>query len=136
MCRRAGDVSEEGTPVPIPNTVVKLFLPDDTLWATAWENRKSPSRPPTWVFFDVFVFLHPRTIKPVADVLARRHAHQPGVKRCRESSSIPSCLATFWQEPVRRRNRAASRLFARIYPGATSAPPTGRGPSPGTLLYD
>ncbi len=47
MCRRAGDVSEEGTPVPIPNTEVKLFLPDDTMWATAWENRKSPSHPPT-----------------------------------------------------------------------------------------
>src|ERR1700730_6996045 len=46
MCRRAGDDSEEGTPVPIPNTVVKLFSPDDTMWATAWENMTSPSHLP------------------------------------------------------------------------------------------
>src|ERR1700730_16323996 len=48
MCRRAGDDSEEVTPVPIPNTVVKLFSPDDTTWATAWENKTSPFHLPTW----------------------------------------------------------------------------------------
>ena len=58
MCRRTGDYREEGTPVPIPNTEVKLFLPDDTMWATAWENRKSPSHPPTWVFFCYPLMLH------------------------------------------------------------------------------
>ncbi len=47
MCRRIGDSSVEVTPVPIPNTVVKLFSPDDTMWATAWENKTSPIRPPT-----------------------------------------------------------------------------------------
>ena len=49
MCRRTGDDCEEGTPVPIPNTEVKLFSSDDTAWATAWENRKPPFRLPIWV---------------------------------------------------------------------------------------
>ena len=34
----SGD-SQEGTPVPIPNTEVKLLNVDDTWWATAWESR-------------------------------------------------------------------------------------------------
>src|SRR5689334_25214100 len=46
MCGRAGDNSEGGTPVPIPNTVVKPFSSYDTVWATARENRTSPSHPP------------------------------------------------------------------------------------------
>ena len=37
-----GDYSEEDTPVPIPNTEVKLFSADDTWWETAWESRTSP----------------------------------------------------------------------------------------------
>ena len=52
MCRRTGDDCEEGTPVPIPNTDVKLFSPDDTVWATAWENRKPPFHPPIRAFLD------------------------------------------------------------------------------------
>jgi hypothetical protein len=51
MCRRTGDFSEEGTPVPIPNTVVKLFSPDDTVGANPWENRKLPFHPLTWAVF-------------------------------------------------------------------------------------
>ena len=38
----SGDYSGEVTPVPIPNTVVKLLSADDTWWVTAWENRTSP----------------------------------------------------------------------------------------------
>src|SRR5436309_2940428 len=41
-----GDYSEEGTPVPIPNTEVKLFSSDDTVGAAPWENRTSPFHPP------------------------------------------------------------------------------------------
>ena len=37
-----GDNDEEGTPVPIPNTAVKLFDAENTWWVTAWEDRKSP----------------------------------------------------------------------------------------------
>ena len=37
-----GDYSEEDTPVPIPNTEVKLFSADDTWWETAWESRTLP----------------------------------------------------------------------------------------------
>src|SRR6266568_3773604 len=48
MCRRAGGNSEVGTPVPIPNTEVKLFSSDDTLGAAPRENRTSPFHPPTW----------------------------------------------------------------------------------------
>ena len=37
-----GDYSEEDTPVPIPNTEVKLLSADDTWWETAWESRTLP----------------------------------------------------------------------------------------------
>ena len=33
-----GYYSKEDTPVPIPNTEVKLFSGDGTWWATAWES--------------------------------------------------------------------------------------------------
>ena len=33
-----GYYSKEDTPVPIPNTEVKLFSADGTWWATAWES--------------------------------------------------------------------------------------------------
>ena len=38
----SGGNSEEVTPVPIPNTVVKLFSADDTRWETARESRTLP----------------------------------------------------------------------------------------------
>ena len=37
-----GDYDAEVTPVPIPNTVVKLCSADDTWWEAAWESRSSP----------------------------------------------------------------------------------------------
>jgi hypothetical protein len=37
-----GGYSEEETPVPIPNTEVKLFSADGTAWVTAWESRTPP----------------------------------------------------------------------------------------------
>ena len=51
MSRRTGGNSEEGTPVPIPNTVVKLFSSDDTLGAAPRENKKSPFHPPVQAVF-------------------------------------------------------------------------------------
>ena len=39
---KSGDYSEEVTPVPISNTVVKLLSAEDTWWEAAWENRSSP----------------------------------------------------------------------------------------------
>ncbi len=38
-----GGNSEEVTPVPIPNTAVKLFSADGTAWEAAWESRSSPN---------------------------------------------------------------------------------------------
>ena len=38
-----GGNSEEVTPVPIPNTVVKLFSADGTAWEAAWESRSPPN---------------------------------------------------------------------------------------------
>ena len=38
----SGDDSKEDPPVPIPNTVVKLFRVDDTWRVTAWESRALP----------------------------------------------------------------------------------------------
>ena len=40
----SGDNSEEDTPVPIPNTEVKLFSADDTWRVTARESRTSPDK--------------------------------------------------------------------------------------------
>ena len=51
MCRRTGGNSEEGTPVPIPNTEVKLFSSDDTLGVAPRENKTSPFHPPTLAVF-------------------------------------------------------------------------------------
>ena len=36
---KVGVDCDEGPPVPIPNTVVKLISAEDTWLATAWENR-------------------------------------------------------------------------------------------------
>ena len=38
--KKCRDNSEEVTPVPIPNTVVKLFIADDTWLEATWESRK------------------------------------------------------------------------------------------------
>ena len=53
---QSGDNGEEVPPVPIPNTVVKLFCVEDTWWATARENRSSPEQtagflPAVFLFF-------------------------------------------------------------------------------------
>ena len=37
--RLCGYYSKEDTPVPIPNTEVKLFSANGTWWATAWESK-------------------------------------------------------------------------------------------------
>ena len=37
-----GGNSEEDTPVPIPNTEVKLLCADGTAWESAWESRSLP----------------------------------------------------------------------------------------------
>ena len=42
VSRKSGDNSEEVTPVPISNTVVKLLSADDTWWEAAWESRTLP----------------------------------------------------------------------------------------------
>ena len=44
---KVGVDDAEGTPVPIPNTEVKLSSAEDTWLVTAWENRKTP----TFVYF-------------------------------------------------------------------------------------
>ena len=41
--KTAGDYAGEATPVPIPNTVVKLSEADGTYGATRRESRKSPA---------------------------------------------------------------------------------------------
>ena len=38
-----GAYYDEGPPVPIPNTVVKLIRAEDTWRATAWKNRSVPT---------------------------------------------------------------------------------------------
>ena len=41
---RVGVINDEGPPVPIPNTVVKLICAEDTWWEAAWENRSVPTQ--------------------------------------------------------------------------------------------
>ena len=48
MRRRTGGYREGGTPVPIPNTVVKPFSSNDTLGAAPRENRTPPFHLLTW----------------------------------------------------------------------------------------
>ena len=44
MCNEIVGVNgDEGTPVPIPNTVVKLVYGDNTWLATAWEDNSTPT---------------------------------------------------------------------------------------------
>ena len=38
----SGGYSAEVTPVPIPNTEVKLCIADGTAWETVWESRLPP----------------------------------------------------------------------------------------------
>jgi hypothetical protein len=38
----SGGYSKEVTPVPIPNTEVKVFSADGTTWETVWESRTLP----------------------------------------------------------------------------------------------
>ena len=38
----SGDYNREATPVPIPNTEVKLSSAEDTWLVTTWENKSSP----------------------------------------------------------------------------------------------
>ncbi len=47
-----GGNSEKDTPVPIPNTEVKLFSADGTAWATVWESRSPPG-----FIFKAFIFI-------------------------------------------------------------------------------
>src|SRR5204863_6762623 len=55
-CRWGGDYSEGETPVPIPNTAVKPFSPDDTWGATPRENRTLPLHQPAQAGFFMSYF--------------------------------------------------------------------------------
>ena len=52
-----GDYDAEVTPVPIPNTVVKLCSADDTWWEAARESRSSPEQKRTLTFVGVLFLL-------------------------------------------------------------------------------
>ena len=60
VLNRVGVDDDEGPPVPIPNTEVKLISADDTWLATAWDNRKvptskqSPNRVAVFLYFFAF----------------------------------------------------------------------------------
>ena len=57
-----GVYDDEGPPVPIPNTVVKLIGAENTWREAAWEDRSMPtpksSHPIGWLFFMLFLKLH------------------------------------------------------------------------------
>ena len=57
-----GGDCEEATPVPIPNTEVKLFSADGTAWEAVWESRTLPKifyKPGTGYQFRVFYLFNP-----------------------------------------------------------------------------
>ena len=49
-----GVADVEGTPVPIPNTAVKLNSAEDTWVAAPWENRKMPTLKIGYVSYSIF----------------------------------------------------------------------------------
>ena len=48
----------EGTPVPIPNTTVKIRAADGTMLETAWESRRLPD-----IFNTKYIALHAMSIQ-------------------------------------------------------------------------
>ena len=44
MSHASGDNGVKVTPVPIPNTMVKLYSADGTAWETVWESRTLPGK--------------------------------------------------------------------------------------------
>ena len=60
---RVGAFCGEGPPVPIPNTVVKLVRADNTLRATAREDRSAPTQKKSFRFFAEALFLFASAIK-------------------------------------------------------------------------
>jgi hypothetical protein len=76
------------TPVPIPNTEVKLSTADGTAWETAWESRslpglffKGPSRKRRAFFLVPSRLVQPRTDEParLREPLLHRNRHHPKV---------------------------------------------------------
>jgi hypothetical protein len=58
MCEiLVGADDDEGPPVPIPNTEVKLIDAEDTWLVTAWDNRKVPTQSDRDTRKDVPMFL-------------------------------------------------------------------------------
>ena len=49
---------DEGTPVPIPNTVVKLIYAENTWLVTAWEDRSMPTSKNGTDFFGSVFFIY------------------------------------------------------------------------------
>ena len=60
---KVGVDSEEGPPVPIPNTVVKLFCAEDTWRAAARENKAMPTQTKQPLNRAVVLFLYIATQK-------------------------------------------------------------------------
>jgi hypothetical protein len=68
-----GGNGEEETPVPIPNTAVKLFSADGTAREAEWESRSLPKIPLSQYLFKArnfskfraFLILLPETTKPI-----------------------------------------------------------------------
>ena len=56
----AGGISDEATPVPIPNTEVKLICAHGTARVTRWESRTSPAfiLNRTLIYFEVRFFIY------------------------------------------------------------------------------
>ena len=60
-----GADGDEGTPVPIPNTEVKLIYADDTWLEAARENKKVLTPKPICQSTGRFFFLTTRTLRPM-----------------------------------------------------------------------
>ena len=91
MCRRTGGSSEEGTPVPISNTEVKLFSSDDTLGVAPRENRSSPFHLPIWAVFSFSAFLVSRSRTPGGETFSPAPVWVRG-----DDHTIIGCLLSSW----------------------------------------
>ena len=103
--RKSGDNSEEVTPVPISNTVVKLLSADDTWWEAAWESRTLP----VFVLQIIFTIQRKDSSHAVFFILATSLLSESmvsfdplcGIAARKETMKLAGlCLRVIWTLPV------------------------------------
>ena len=91
-----GDHSGEVTPVPIPNTEVKLPCADGTARETVWESKSSPG------FFYSYILLYKNILIINDEVHSRLNAYFNGIYNQRLAiKSKPSFIIPVGRDDIR-----------------------------------